>query len=250
MAKLPRVTQKIFAVNAPANQVTKFGTIKAGSPQYATAAADIMNSNFETGWSAAVESDYAPYRQDRNAVDTAVTQQIAYIFQEGLPEWDASTVYYKNSMVKILDGTNSKIYVSIADNNTSTLNDTTKWALFVAISNTGVVTITAQVPNQTAGDNSTNAANTAFVTAAISGLNGAISTVKTSNLTASRAVVSNASGKITSSAVTSTELGHLSGVTSAIQTQINSKFNSANIQVVSSLPANPDANTFYFVTGA
>lgn len=39
--------------------------------------------------------------------------------------------------------------------------------------------------------------------------------------TASRAVVTNAAGKIAVSAVTSTELGYSSGVTSAIQTQIN-----------------------------
>ena len=50
---------------------------------------------------------------------------------------------------------------------------------------------------------------------------GAISSVLTSDLTASRAVVSGSGGKIEVSAVTSTEIGHLDGVTSAIQTQIN-----------------------------
>ena len=50
---------------------------------------------------------------------------------------------------------------------------------------------------------------------------GAISTVLTSDLTASRAIVSGSGGKIEVSAVTSTEIGHLDGVTSAIQTQIN-----------------------------
>ena len=43
------------------------------------------------------------------------------------------------------------------------------------------------------------------------------------NLTASRAVVSDSSGLITASDVTSTELGYLDGVTSAIQTQLNAK---------------------------
>lgn len=41
--------------------------------------------------------------------------------------------------------------------------------------------------------------------------------------TASRALVSNGAGKITNSSVTSTELGYVSGVTSAIQTQLNAK---------------------------
>ena len=45
-------------------------------------------------------------------------------------------------------------------------------------------------------------------------------------LTASRAVTSDANKKLVSSAVTATELGYLSGVTSAIQTQLNNKANS------------------------
>jgi hypothetical protein len=59
-------------------------------------------------------------------------------------------------------------------------------------------------------------------------LTGAISGVLTSNLTASRAVVSDGSGKVSASSVTSTELGYLSGVTSAVQTQINAKAPSAS----------------------
>lgn len=62
----------------------------------------------------------------------------------------------------------------------------------------------------------------------ISSANGAISTVVNSNLTASRALVSNSSGKIAVSSVTSTELGYLSGVTSNIQTQLDSKISAAN----------------------
>jgi hypothetical protein len=54
-------------------------------------------------------------------------------------------------------------------------------------------------------------------------ITGAASTITTSNLTASRALVSDGSGKVATNAVTSTELGYLSGVTSNIQTQLNSK---------------------------
>lgn len=52
---------------------------------------------------------------------------------------------------------------------------------------------------------------------------GGASTITSSNLTANRALVSNGSGKVAVSAVTSTELGYLDGVTSNIQTQINAK---------------------------
>ena len=54
-------------------------------------------------------------------------------------------------------------------------------------------------------------------------ITGAASTITSSNLTINRAVISNGSGKIDVSSVTSTELGYLSGVTSAIQTQLSGK---------------------------
>ena len=54
-------------------------------------------------------------------------------------------------------------------------------------------------------------------------ITGGASTITTSNLTASRALTSNAIGKVDVSTVTSTELGYLSGVTSAIQTQLDAK---------------------------
>ena len=50
---------------------------------------------------------------------------------------------------------------------------------------------------------------------------GAVSTVFATNLTASRALASDGSGKISVSAVTATELGYLDGVSSAIQTQLD-----------------------------
>jgi len=52
---------------------------------------------------------------------------------------------------------------------------------------------------------------------------GAVSTVFNTNLTASRALASDGSGKIAVSDVTATELGHLDGVSSGIQTQLDSK---------------------------
>lgn len=54
-------------------------------------------------------------------------------------------------------------------------------------------------------------------------VSGAATTITGSNLTASRALVSNSSGKVAVSAVTSTELGYLDGVTSNVQAQLNNK---------------------------
>ena len=52
---------------------------------------------------------------------------------------------------------------------------------------------------------------------------GAASTVVSADLTASTAVVSDASGKIVDGGATAAEVAHLSGVTSAIQTQLDDK---------------------------
>lgn len=54
-------------------------------------------------------------------------------------------------------------------------------------------------------------------------ITGGASSIVTSNLTISRALVSDGGGKVGVSAVTATELGYLSGVSSAIQTQLNAK---------------------------
>ena len=75
------------------------------------------------------------------------------------------------------------------------------------------VTNAAAVVTEALGIEARRAANVA----------GAVSTITTSDLTASRAVVSSGTGKVAISDVTSTELGYLDGVTSAVQTQLDSK---------------------------
>jgi hypothetical protein len=88
--------------------------------------------------------------------------------------------------------------------------------------------------NQTASEAGLAAASHTHIISNVTGLQdaldakqatitGAATTITSSNLTASRALASDGSGKVAVSAVTSTELGYLSGVTSAIQTQLNAK---------------------------
>ena len=59
-------------------------------------------------------------------------------------------------------------------------------------------------------------------------ITGAATTIVSSDLTASRALASNSSGKVAVSSVTSSELGYVSGVSSAIQTQLDAKNVKAN----------------------
>jgi hypothetical protein len=91
--------------------------------------------------------------------------------------------------------------------------------LAVADGGTGVSTLTGLVKG-----NGTSAFSAAVAGTDFQGvITGAATTITTSNLTESRALASDGSGKVAVSAVTATELGRLSGVTDSIQTQLNAK---------------------------
>lgn len=86
--------------------------------------------------------------------------------------------------------------------------------------------MTVNIPTTTA--HISESGNLYFTNArAQAAVTGGASTIVTANLTGSRALISNASGKVAVSSVTSTELGYLSGVTSSVQTQLDSKLNAS-----------------------
>lgn len=131
MAKITRQTQQIFASNAPSNLITAFGTAMTSTPNYTTDVSEIMNANFLTGWSSAIQPDKAPYEEDTNGVLYAITRQLAYLYQSGIAEWDANTEYYAGDYCRSADG--NKIYVSKADNNTNhAITDSTYWKEFLS----------------------------------------------------------------------------------------------------------------------
>ena len=89
-------------------------------------------------------------------------------------------------------------------------------------------------------------------------ITGGATTITTSDLTASRALVSDGSGKVAVSDVTSTELGYLDGVTSAVQTQVDAKIakfdgTTYDINALSAVTQaeydalTPSATTIYFI---
>lgn len=103
--------------------------------------------------------------------------------------------------------------------------------------------------NATSATTATDYASSGGIATALAGkqatITGGATTIASSNLTASRALISNASGKVAVSAVTSTELGYLDGVTSNIQTQLNNKQASGNYALKSEIPTDyvPTART-------
>jgi len=94
-----------------------------------------------------------------------------------------------------------------------------------------------QINNVTSGTASTDAVNKGQMDTALSGkqntVTGAASTIVSSNLTANRALASDVNGKVAAIGVTLGELSYLSGVTSAIQTQLNNRI-TASISKASS----------------
>lgn len=60
-------------------------------------------------------------------------------------------------------------------------------------------------------------------------ITGAATSILDSNLTTNRALISNSTGKVEASSITSTQLGYLSGVTSNIQQQINNIHSNDNL---------------------
>ena len=63
-------------------------------------------------------------------------------------------------------------------------------------------------------------------------ITGAASTIVSDDLPANKVLISDSDGKVAASNVTSTELGHLSGVTSKIQDQLNNKVASADLVAI------------------
>ena len=74
-----------------------------------------------------------------------------------------------------------------------------------------------------------------------SAITGAATTITGSNLTTNRALISNGSGKVAVSAVTSTELGYLDGVTSNIQNQFDSHTGNTTVHITSTERTNWNA---------
>jgi hypothetical protein len=84
-------------------------------------------------------------------------------------------------------------------------------------------TVIGNTSGTNTGDNAVNSLYSGLEASKQDVITGAATTITDDNLTASRALVSDGSGKVAVSDVTATELGYLDGVTSAVQTQLNAK---------------------------
>lgn len=124
MAKIPRKLQKIFGSNAGPQDIGKFGSLAAGAPSYTTDPDVIQDlSQFTGGWVSSILGNNSPAIQDRNALDYLMTYQLAYLLQQGVPEWDSATEYHTDSVVQ----SSGVLFKSIQNNNTNHLVSDGAW---------------------------------------------------------------------------------------------------------------------------
>lgn len=126
--KLPRVTAKIFASNAAEDDIGQYGSALAGNKVLTSDISEIQAlPAYEKGWRGAVLStrNY-PTLQEMNGLQKTFSQQICYLLETGLPEWDENTTYWANTSFCQFDG---KIYQSLTDNNigNNPTTDATNW---------------------------------------------------------------------------------------------------------------------------
>lgn len=134
MAEISRVKQKIFAKNADANDLGVVGSKSAGTPDYSTDVATLQSlAQFETGLRSMVTPTDAPYLQDQNSLFYIITSQLAYLFQAGVPAWEAATEYFTG---KSYVNYNGRIYVALQDSTNKTPSTETEyWKDILTIEN-------------------------------------------------------------------------------------------------------------------
>lgn len=113
MPKIERKTQKIFGGNAESDQLAVFGSMISGTPVYNDDIEALQSEAYTEGWKAAVAANEAPFMEEMNAVQYGFSKQLAYLFQQGIAEWDAGTTYYLNSFCQV----GGVIYKSKLDEN-------------------------------------------------------------------------------------------------------------------------------------
>lgn len=138
MAKLNRTTAKVFGVNAsPADNATsqgpeigQFGSALAGTYN---GTADIATIQSLPAWSqgfigAVTPTNQYPPLPEMTGFGKVLSYQTAYLYQQGIPEWDSNTEYYANGFCS--KGGNIYISNTNANINNDPENDQVNWRIF------------------------------------------------------------------------------------------------------------------------
>lgn len=129
MAGLARYLQKLFGINAGANQMAEYGSFLSTPQLYdgATITPAIIQalSNFQQGLYGAVGGAYSPTIQDQNSLFFLAFYQLSYLLTRGIPEWDSTTTYNTNDFCKV----GNVLYYSLIDSNSNNnpISSPTHW---------------------------------------------------------------------------------------------------------------------------
>lgn len=128
---LERIEHKVFASEAPLEEMGQFGSALATTKLNTKDVAEIQAlPAYTKGWGSAIisENNY-PAMEEMNGVLNVMSYHTGYLYQEGIPTYSATQEYSATSTVKSLDGKN--IYRSLKGNNKGNpLEDKTSWELF------------------------------------------------------------------------------------------------------------------------
>jgi len=162
MAKITRYNGnlKSFGADSTSTNRTVFGDTSQSDTLD-----DNLNTEFFEGWEIVGTND-APPKNWFNAVGYTLGQLLAYIHQIGVPEWNAAQEYAIGSSATF-DG---DVYICRTATHVSASNpsgDATNWKRSLNVLDLVNTALTGNptAPTQTAGNNSTRLATTAFVKA-------------------------------------------------------------------------------------
>lgn len=117
----PRKALTVFGKDGGTSNFGQFGSQAASAPLETKDVIAIQAlAAWADGWQEAVAIGQAPYLQDMNAAMYVHSYMLGSIFDEGMPEYDASTIYSFGSVVKLpyTGGNNFQVFVSLGDANT------------------------------------------------------------------------------------------------------------------------------------
>lgn len=124
MAKLTRKSKKLFSVNSPSD-IGVWGSINTTT---STDPDVIQSTGYETGVSAAeVSGKKLLPRKDFNGVLYETSYHLAYLYQSGIPEYNATTTYYVGDIVR--GDSTSFIYKSLVNDNIGNALTSASWLL-------------------------------------------------------------------------------------------------------------------------
>ena len=123
MAKITRQAHKIFGGTGSSDNFSKFGSLVAGSPIKTKDLATIMSlAAWDEGFQSSIfGANKNLLLEDVNAFAYEHSLQVAYLFQQGIPEWDSETTYYVGSLVQAADGSGDVYKSKLVDNLNNTI---------------------------------------------------------------------------------------------------------------------------------